>query len=94
MIKFLVIWMLYGLLCIMVASTAHMIRAMKLGYTAKTICEANNRLLDSHKGNGMNRFVAFIFGTLIWPVRIYQFFVYQIPYRMTLYELIQNEEDS
>lgn len=96
MIKFLVFWMLCGLLFIVSVSVGHAMRAMQVGYTAKTIMKANERLLACQSEGVLFIFVGFIFGLFIWPIRIFQFVTYQVPYRMALYELIQNEnkEDS
>lgn len=93
MIKFLVFWLIWGLVCMTAVAVGHITKAIKMGYDVETISEANSRLLNSVPGGMGSIFVKFIFGWLIWPYRMYEFLGYQIPYRFYLYDLIQKEKD-
>lgn len=69
MIKNLAVWMLSGLFTISAAVTVHLIRAEQKGYNPWTYWDKENSTVFKEK----HWLVKFIFGLMIWPIRLYQF---------------------
>lgn len=79
----LVLWMVLGWITIFTVLLVHVIRAHLKGYNALDWLSENYTDPISTP-NGVLRF---IFGLIIWPVRLYTF-IRQIPWLYTQYELL------
>lgn len=69
MITKLVVWMLSGLFTILATVTAHLVRADQKGYDPWTYWDKENSTVFADK----LWVVKFLFGLMIWPIRLYQF---------------------
>ena len=79
----LVLWMTLGCITIFTVLLVHVIRAHMKGYNALDwLAENCADPMDTPK-----EVLRFIFGLIIWPVRLYTF-IRQIPWLYTQYELL------
>lgn len=73
-IVIILLWMLVGLLVIMGCVTIHVIDALKRGYSIETVSELSNLTSASMEGwSKTHIFIAFMWGLLIWPIRLIEF---------------------
>lgn len=79
----LVLWMVLGWITIFMVVLIHTIRAYMKGYNALDWLAKNY----ADPMDTPNEVLSFIFGLIVWPVRLYTF-IRQIPWLYTQYELL------